>query len=594
MPDADLHRFRLLAEATGDAICDWDILNDRSWLSERWQELYGPMDGDKLDTATWLGMLHPDDRRRIERELTDILAGDAQHWVGEYRFRRADGTYAHILERACILRDDAGRATRLVAAMTDLTRHKQTEEALRESRRQVAALMSNLPGMAYRCANEPSWRMVFVSEGAAALTGHRPEALLPGGGIEFGDLIHPQDRPRVWRQVQVALKEGRPFTLNYRIVTADDRIKWCWEQGRSVIDAITGEPLIEGFICDATAQHEAEAALRDSERMLNEVTTHIDECFWVHDVDKARGIYISPAAERIWGIALQTLRDDAMVFLDVVHPDDREKVAATGAQQQSGREIEVEYRIHRRGDGALRWVQTRAFPVFDDAGRFYRICGVSRDITARKLEEARLRESEEHHRQMADSNRRLLAEVNHRVRNNLASLRSLIQMTCGEASTPVDFAEALDRRLSAMAQAHGLLADAAWQDLDLRTLIEAVHRPVRPMQRDSGSLRLQGPPVRVTPRQSIPLAMTLMEMVTNSGKHGALSVPRGRVDVSWRLDDKALHIQWREADGPPVQPPVKPSLGTELIEGFIRYELGGQCDLRYPPTGADHRLTIPV
>lgn len=464
MSESDLHRFRLLTHATGDSICDWDIVHDRSWLSDRWQERFGPIDADRLDTAMWLSLVHPDDRLRIKRELEDALAGNAGHWAGEFRFRCADGRYAHILERALILRDDTGRATRMIAAMTDLTQQKQTEEALRESRRQLATLMSNLPGMAYRCGNEPSWRMTFVSEGALALTGYPPEALLPGGGIEYVDLIHPEDRDRVWRQVQLALRGEQPFTMTYRILTADGQIRWCWEQGRGVVDAVTGEPLIEGFITDVTTTWSAEQALR---------------------------------------------------------------------------------------------------------------------------------ESEEHYRQLAESNRRLLAEVNHRVRNNLASLRSLIHMA-RDAPSSEAFADALDRRVSAMAQVHGLLVEVAWRDLDLRSLIESMRQAHPAAAGNNGGLNLSGPDVQITPRQSIPLAMTLMELMTNAGKHGAMRTEDGRVDVAWQLSDAVLRIQWRETAGPPVEPPIQPSLGTELIEGFIRYELGGRCELRYPRSGADHLLEIPL
>jgi PAS domain S-box-containing protein len=150
----------------------------------------------------------------------------------------------------------------------DITERKRAEEELRESRRRLQVLMGNLPGMAYRCLNTPEWLMKFVSEGCLALTGYTPEEITNRGGLEYGDLIHPEDREAVSREVQEGVLAGRPFQLEYRITTKDGRLVHVWEQGRLVAGPEHEERWLEGFITDITQRKQAEQELRRVNRAL--------------------------------------------------------------------------------------------------------------------------------------------------------------------------------------------------------------------------------------------------------------------------------------------------------------------------------------
>jgi len=138
---------------------------------------------------------------------------------------------------------------------------KRAEGTLRESRRRLATLMANLPGMAYRCANDRDWTMEFVSKGCLALTGYTPPEIIKGKKVTLAALIHPDDVDEVWNQVQEAVKHKRPFQVQYRIRTKDGTEKWVWEQGCGVF-APDGElQALEGFIIDITEQRRAKQAL---------------------------------------------------------------------------------------------------------------------------------------------------------------------------------------------------------------------------------------------------------------------------------------------------------------------------------------------
>ena len=128
----------------------------------------------------------------------------------------------------------------------------RAEGALSERERSFKTLLGNLPGMAYRCSNDPAWTMVYVSEGVAELTGYQPEDLIGSAKTAYGDLIHPDDRKQVWEAVQKAVGQKGKFTMNYRIRTAGGEERRVWEQGQGVF-APTGELLaLEGFITDIT------------------------------------------------------------------------------------------------------------------------------------------------------------------------------------------------------------------------------------------------------------------------------------------------------------------------------------------------------
>ena len=158
----------------------------------------------------------------------------------------------------------AGATTSRLAAERD--RLRESERRLARINQRLTTVMANLPGMAYRCHNDADWTMEFVSDGAFELTGHPVESMVGAGGVTYGELIHQEDRGRVWSEVQTAVSEGRPFQVEYRIVRSDGAEKWVWEQGRMVRDP-DGEDRLEGLIIDATERKRLENDLAQSQKM---------------------------------------------------------------------------------------------------------------------------------------------------------------------------------------------------------------------------------------------------------------------------------------------------------------------------------------
>jgi len=156
----------------------------------------------------------------------------------------------------------------LLGVSVDITEIKNKEQALHESERRLYTLMSHLPGMAYRCKNDPQWTMEFISEGCLPLTGYSSEELMFNRKLSYNDIIYPGDRQMVWDIIQEKLKDKRPYELTYRIITIKGEEKWVWEQGSGVFSE-SGEFLaLEGFIADITERKNADEELQEKEKLL--------------------------------------------------------------------------------------------------------------------------------------------------------------------------------------------------------------------------------------------------------------------------------------------------------------------------------------
>jgi PAS domain S-box-containing protein len=178
------------------------------------------------------------------------------------------------------LKDSLGRIQGLVGFSRDVTETRRAENELREKQRSLATLMSNLPGLAYRCRNDKTWAMEFLSEGCSDLTGYAPADLVDNAKKSYAQLVHPDDRERIWNEIQRALAQKQKFQLLYRIIPRDGPEKWVWEQGLGVFSADGVLEALEGFIIDITERRRADEALRVSEERFRAI--------WEHSIDGMR------------------------------------------------------------------------------------------------------------------------------------------------------------------------------------------------------------------------------------------------------------------------------------------------------------------
>jgi two-component sensor histidine kinase len=199
-------------------------------------------------------------------------------------------------------------------------------------------------------------------------------------------------------------------------------------------------------------------------------------------------------------------------------------------------------------------------------------------------------------KQATEHQRLLIDELNHRVKNTLATVQSIASQTLRTADTPQDAKAALETRLLALSRAHDVLTRENWEGANLT---EVVTRALEPYQIHGESrLRVNGQQVRLTPRMSLALAMALHELATNAVKYGALSNKNGTIEVAWAVHNGAapprLTLTWREEGGPPVEIPRRRGFGSRLIERTLAQDLEGEVEITFPPTGVICRVHAPL
>ena len=368
------------------------------------------------------------------KEFIERLERDGEIVGMEAAWTKRDGSAIFVRENAKVIHDADGGVMYYEGTVEDITDRKRAEEALKESQRALSTLMSNLPGMAYRCRNDPGWTMEFVSEGCLNLTGYEAADLTRNRKVSYAELIHPDDRQAVWDDVQAAVSKKEPFRLNYRIVTCAGQENWVWEQGRGVF-ASDGELLaLEGFIIDVTERKRAEEALRtahdDLERRVEKRTA---------DLTAANRHLQQEIAEReraeerlreqgvLLGNILATIPYDVFwkdwnsVYLgcnqsfartaglakpeDIIGKTDYDlawKTEEADFYRQCDREVMTAGAAmlnieepQLRADGREATLLTSKVPLRDRAGEVVGILGIYADITDLKSAESALRESEQ-------------------------------------------------------------------------------------------------------------------------------------------------------------------------------------------------------
>ncbi len=262
---------------------------------------------------------------------------------------------------------------------------------------------------------------------------------------------------------------------------------------------------------------------------------------------------------------------------DNVHADDLDAVlqAITGDLRRQGR-YDIRFRFIRPDDGRLVWLNSTALALKGGQGELVRAVGVVRDISAEK-EEAAQREG-------------LVAELDHRVKNVLASVQSLAAQSARRTVSLEAFLKTFFGRLEAMAAAHTLLTATRWRGAEIGQVAAAELGGLA-----QGQARWEGPDIVLSPRATHALTLALHELGANAVKYGALSTETGRIEVTWRASPGGgFELVWTERNGPIVTPPTRRGFGSTLLERVTGRELGGSARLDFRPEGLRAVLSAGV
>src|SRR5215210_1142151 len=441
------------------------------------------------------------------------------------------------------------------------------------------------------CICDLDGRIVQYNERAAEIWGMKPR---PGDThAEFTaacKFFAIDGSPLAQSKLSEVLESGRPVRDEEVLVERAD--------GSRVAVLINIDPLrdsrghmVGAVNCfqDISDSKRIYAALDQSQRVLREqeqrlAATYEHAAIGIVEVD-ANGTFLR-VNEAI--CVITGMSKDELVGWSLsgrTHPDHRIEDEELFRRQVAGElgMYSIEKRFVRK-DGRVIWIAVRSSSVRDADNNFLYGVRVVQDITEHKAAEER--------------QKILIDELNHRVKNTLATVQSLAAQTAHGAPSQKAFQQAFEGRLIALGKAHDQLTLRHWENADLRDILSAVTAPYGTHSEDQ--ITLVGEGVTVPPRAALTLAMAFHELATNAVKYGALSVPTGKVEIRWDATlgqlgtPSRLQIGWHEQGGPPVHAPARRGFGTKFIESSISFELGGTAQMSFDRLGVRCIVDMPV
>lgn len=324
------------------------------------------------------------------------------------------------------------------------------------------------------------------------------------------------------------------------------------------------------FTVDVTDRVATEQELEEARQRLAETYDNVLAGIGEVECD-GRFLRVNRTLAAITGYSAEELLETSIFA--ITHPDDLAEDRAAFDRQVAG-EID-RYSITKRyirKDGGTLWVEIASSTVRDDAGNFRFAVRHVQDVTARKEAEAR--------------QKLLLDELNHRVKNTLATVQSLAVQTARNCETAEEFRARFEPRLIALSKAHDRLTRNRWQGANLAEIVaEEFNLAAAPAEQFVAS----GPDVILPTRASLSLSMALHELATNAIKYGALSQAGGQVALRWSVERSGpfpsrVRLDWTESGGPPVAPPTEEGFGSRLLRVTAK-ELGGDMEMAFAPEG---------
>jgi PAS domain S-box-containing protein len=508
-------------------------------------------------------------------------------------------------------RGGGGGGGAVVCTGQDVTDRRAAERAaLRESEERFRLAVEASPDTMF--FQDAELRLTWVSK---VLPPRKAEDFV---GRTDAELLAPAEAARLGAIKRRVMETGVAERTEFEHVDGDGR--------RTIVDVMfvrradaDGKTLgIAGYARDVTDRRAVEHALAELNQSLEQRVAERTESLRFSEerfrliAEQApvsiqilspdgRTLRVNAAFRRLFGVGAEELRD-----YNILADPQLEAAGMMGQIRRAfaGETVVVPALKYVPDRGPLagqdRWAQATAYPVLGEDGRVREVVIVHEDVTERRQAEDQLRERERHYREMAERNRLLMQEVEHRVGNNLAGLLGLVTMMRGRVRTVDAFATSIEARLRAMTRVHRSLAGSGWRSIGLGDLVRGVLRGMGQIAQCVAKEAVDGPDVSVPPKLALPLTLILAEWHTNSCKYGAHSVPGGELHVTWTVTEgraagtRRIWLTWREQGGPPVRQPVIGSVGSDLVHAFATRELGGGCTMTFPPTGAHHAIEFVV
>jgi PAS domain S-box-containing protein len=464
--------------------------------------------------------------------------------------------------RKAAKRDGDGEPLRRLAELEaeNAALRRRAADTAAEAERRIDDLLEGIGEAFY--ALDRDWRFITFNRAAERYFGRPRETML---GRRIWDLFPWTEGSDLRRRMEELMESGGSDSFELDSVAVPGRrVEFHFFPFRGGLGLA---------FRDWTERWKAEAGLRESEERFRTMADSAPALIWMTDAD-GRIVFANRHYEEVFGLSMEELRGNG--WKRIVHPEDAEAFTARFMEAFVLRApFKGEVRVHDR-DGRTRWLRCEGAARFDDAGAFLGYTGCNVDVTDAKL--------------AAERQQLLVDELNHRVKNTLATVQSIAAQSFRGEGAAEKARTLFEARLLALSKAHDVLTRESWQGADLWAVVREAIEPHRGGER----FRVRGPALRLSPREALALAMGLHELCTNAAKHGALSNGTGEVLLDWTTADRRLRLRWEERGGPAVTPPSRTGFGTRLIERGLARELDGEARLLFEPAGLVFTLDVPL
>lgn len=527
------------------------------------------------DSPMWESRVYPDDLVRVREYSASFIALRQDHQY-EFRIYDADGSVVWLRNYVTVV-SETDEPVMLRGIMVDVTTIKNAEAALERSREQLEQAQS--------VAHVGSW--IWEAGEKSRLVWSRETFRIFGvqeAGFDerlesFSRLVHPDDLPKLQRASEAALQGGPRYSIDHRIIRPDGTMRWVHEEADIVWNPDGTPCKMIGVVQDITDGRRTMEALRASEARFRRVVESnlIGLFFWEPrgQIIEANDAFLDMLGYRQGNVASGRLN-----WRELTPPEFCQSDENALAELRRGGHCKPYAKEFIRSDGARIPVLIGA--AWLDDSRQQGVAYVL-DITERKRAE--------------QWQALMMAELDHRVKNNMAAVLTLTEQTLRSMQHPREQATSLLGRLRALARAHGALATTHWQGARLLPLVQRTLEAFR--HSEVANIVIEGEDVLLPPRVATVLSMALHELGTNALKYGALLVPEGVVYITWACrimpdSKRVLRMRWIESNGPRVEAPTRRGFGRELIEGGIRFECAGTVNMHFDPTGITCEFEIPL
>lgn len=562
-------RFRTLVSTIPSFVWFADGEGKVLYINDRWHQFTGQTPETSMPDG-WIDAVHPDDVERV----TSIAAeahGKAQPYEMECRYRKADGSFRWYVTRAEPQLDSEGRVQQWFGTCTDIHDRKEWAERI-EMALDAGAIMGTW-----------LWDVVADSltadERFARAFGLDPEVCRVGARLSHAlTSVHEDDRARVREEIDAAVRNKGGYRCEYRARNSEGEYRWVEAIGRVEFSSDGKVGRFPGLVIDIEARRSMEAERDRATSLLLAFVEAVPGAVYAKRRDGRVMI-----CNRGFANSVGQDPDSCVGKTDVELRADKSQAEAVmesdAAVMQKGEVQQIEEQI-TLPDGRLSyWLSIKA-PFRDRYGAVIGLVGASVDITER-------REAEERERLLA-------REVDHRSKNLLGVVRSVVQLT--RASDIEGLKTSVSGRIQSLARVHSLLAAGRWEGVNMDQLIRDELAPY--MRPAGGRAIVSGAPLWLRPASAQAMALTIHELTTNAVKYGALSSAEGSLNVSWLMVDKGgrrmLELSWIERGDGTAAEPTNSGFGSILIRSSVERQLGGSVTFNWEATGLQCLISVPA